>query len=146
MAGRLQLNQGEKIMNYNAKIYGQLLVDTLPGMISDETEYERTETIFNGLMNKGDDNLSPEENRLFELMANLLEGYERRTLSPLTDTTPPEKLRFLMQENDLKQTDLDDVFGSQAVVSKVLSGKRSISKAQAKRLAERFRMTADVFI
>lgn len=133
-------------MEYNAKIYGQLLVDTVPGIIADDKEYERTESIFNGLMNKGEDNLSPEETRLFELMANLLEEYERRTLAPIEDTTPAETLRFLIQENKLRQTDLDDVFGSQAVVSKVLNGKRSISKAQAKRLAERFRMAADAFI
>ena len=133
-------------MEYNAKIYGQLLVDTVPGIIADDKEYERTESIFNGLMNKGEDNLSPEETRLFELMANLLEEYERRTLAPIEDTTPAETLRFLIQENKLRQTDLDDVFGSQAVVSKVLNGKRSISKAQAKLLAERFRMAADAFI
>lgn len=133
-------------MEYNAKIYGQLLVDTVPGIIADDKEYERTESIFNGLMNKGEDNLSPEETRLFELMANLLEEYERRTLAPIEATTPAETLRFLIQENKLRQTDLDDVFGSQAVVSKVLNGKRSISKAQAKRLAERFRMAADAFI
>ncbi len=110
-------------MEYNAKIYGQLLVDTVPGIIADDKEYERTESIFNGLMNKGEDNLSPEETRLFELMANLLEEYERRTLAPIEDTTPAETLRFLIQENKLRQTDLDDVFGSQAVVSKVLNGK-----------------------
>ena len=133
-------------MEYNAKIYGQLLVDTVPGIIADDKEYERTESIFNGLMNKGEDNLSPEETRLFELMANLLEEYERRTLVPIEVTTPAETLRFLISENKLRQTDLDDVFGSQAVVSKVLNGKRSISKAQAKRLAERFRMAADAFI
>ena len=51
-----------------------------------------------------------------------------------------------MQENDLKQADIEDVFGSQAVVSKVLNGKRSISKAQAKRLAEKFRITVEAFI
>ena len=55
-------------------------------------------------------------------------------------------LWFLMEQNDLKQADLYDVFGSQAIVSKVLSGKRAISKAQAKRLADRFHLSTDVFI
>lgn len=133
-------------MNYNPKIYGQLLVDAVPGIIADDEEYERTELIFNGLINKGEENLSPEEYRLFELIANLLEEYENRVVPRIVGTAPAETLRFLMQQNDLKQTDLDDIFGSQAVVSKVLNGKRSISKAQAKRLAERFMMTSDAFI
>ncbi len=51
-----------------------------------------------------------------------------------------------MDENDLKQKDLEELFGSQSVVSKVLSGKRSITKVQAKKLAERFRMSTDAFI
>jgi HTH-type transcriptional regulator/antitoxin HigA len=42
--------------------------------------------------------------------------------------------------------DLVDVFGSRAVVSQVLSGKREISKAHARRLAERFRLSVEAFI
>ena len=133
-------------MTYNAQIYGKLLADTLPGIIVDDEEYERTEAVFNGLADKGEAKLSPEETRLFGLLANLLEEYERRTLPRVADITPAEALRFLMHENDLKQADIEDVFGSQAVVSKVLNGKRSISKTQAKRLAEKFRMTVEAFI
>ncbi len=43
-----------------------------------------------------------------------------------------------MQENNLWQTDLADIFGTQSVVSEVLGGKREITKKQAKALAERF--------
>ena len=126
--------------------YGRLLRQTLPGVISDLDEYDRIEAIFNSLITKGEERLSAEEFRLFGLLANLLEDYERRTRSPQDEVEPAEALRFLMSENDLKQTDLSDVFGSQAVVSKVLSGKRTISKAQAKRLAARFRVSTDLFI
>jgi len=38
------------------------------------------------------------------------------------------------------------VLGTRGRVSEVLSGKRSISKEQAKRLASVFRVTADLFI
>ena len=133
-------------MIYNAQIYGKLLANTVPGIIIDDEEYERTEAVFNCLVDKGEDKLSPEETRLFGLLANLLEEYERRTLPAITGIAPADALRFLMEENDLKQADIEDVFGSQAVVSKVLNGKRSISKAQAKRLAEKFRITVETFI
>ena len=51
-----------------------------------------------------------------------------------------------MEHNGLIAADLADVFGSRARVSEVLSGKRSISKEQAKRLGVRFRVSAAAFI
>jgi len=133
-------------MTYNHKAYGKLLANTLPGVIADAEEYKRIEVIFNTLISKPEDKLSPEEDRLIDLLADLMESYEQRTLSPLEAASPADALRFLMEANDLKQKDLEDVFGSQGIVSKVLNGKREISKAQARRLAERFHLSTDIFI
>ncbi len=63
-------------MTFNSKIYGALLAEALPGVINSDEEYKLVEEIFNDLMNKGEDSLSPEEERLFDLLANLLEDYE----------------------------------------------------------------------
>jgi HTH-type transcriptional regulator/antitoxin HigA len=133
-------------MTYNAKIYGKLLAETLPGIIETDGEYERIEGIFNDLINKSEDNMSPEETRLFALLANLMEDYEKRTLPLLEKSSEVEMLRFLMRENNLKQMDLIDVFGTQSIVSEILNGKRSISKTHARRLAKRFSVSADLFI
>jgi len=130
---------------YNPKIYGALLTQTLPGIIENEADYARLEAVFNDLMGKGE-NLSPEENRLFDLLANLLEDYERRTLPPLEKSSPLETLKFLIQENGLRQSDLRDVFGTQSVVSEVLNGKREITKNQAKSLARKFSLRLEAFI
>lgn len=130
-------------MTYNPKIYGQLLIETLPGAIVSQEEYDRVEKVFAGLFNQ---ERSPEQERLFDLLATLLEDFERRTLPPLTASTPLETLKFLMTENNLKQKDVVEIFGSQSVASSVLSGKRDISKAQAKKLAEAFKLKADVFL
>lgn len=134
------------LKNYDAKAYGKLLADTLPGVIMNRKEYDRTEAIFNRLLNRGESRLSTEELRLLALLANLLEDYERRTLEVEPHASPADVLRFLMEQNDLKQSDLEEVFGSQAAVSKVLNGHREISKAQAKRLSERFNLSTDAFI
>lgn len=130
---------------YNPKIYGALLTRTLPGIIENEADFARLESVFNNLMNKGE-NLSPEENRLFDLLANLLEDYERRTLRPLEKSSPIETLKFLIRENGLRQSDLTDVFGMQSVVSEVLNGKREITKNQAKSLARKFSLRLEAFI
>lgn len=133
-------------MTYNPKIYGELLADTLPGIIESDAEYERIEEIFNRLISKGEEKLSPEENRLFNLLANLLEEYESRMLEPIEEANPRELLSFLMRENNLKQTDMTDIFGTQSIVSEVLNGKREITKTQAKALSEKFAMKVEAFI
>ncbi|MGA2114509.1 MAG: helix-turn-helix domain-containing protein [Bryobacteraceae bacterium] len=61
----------------------------------------------------------------------------------LEGSTPDSRLRSLMEEHGLRQRDLLDVFGSRGVASEVVSGKRAISKAQAKKLAELFHVPAD---
>ncbi len=133
-------------MTYDPKIYGSLLADTLPGIIESDAEYDRVETVFNNLIDKGEANLSPEESRLFCLLANLLEEYESRKLEPLPNLTPREVVNVLMKENDLKQTDMTEIFGTQSVVSEILAGKRDITKQQARALAEKFAMKIEAFI
>lgn len=131
-------------MTYNPEIYRTLLADALPGIIESDAEYERIEKIFDNLISKKE--LSPEEDRLFGLLANLLEEYEARTIEPLPDFSPRELLASLMKENNLKQTDMTEIFGTQSIVSEVLNGKREITKMQAKALAERFAMKVEAFI
>ena len=133
-------------MNYDANKYGALLAATLPAVIETEEEHERVLTVINGLMSKDEAALSPEEERLLNLLANLVEQYEQRLYAPLKPSTPQEILRFLVQENGLRQKDLLDVFGSGGIASEVINGKRAISKAQAKKLTERFSVSVELFI
>lgn len=56
-----------------------------------------------------------------------------------------EALAFLMQQHDLRQSDLPEV-GTQGVVSELLSGKRSINLRQAKLLAARFGVGLEFFV
>jgi len=55
-------------------------------------------------------------------------------------------LAFLMQQQGLKQKDLVDIFSSSGTISQVLNGARQISKSQAKALAAKFRVSAELFI
>jgi len=55
-------------------------------------------------------------------------------------------LEFLLEQRGLKPSDLWSVVGSKSRVSEILAGKRSISKAQAKKLAEFFHVGAGLFI
>ena len=131
---------------YNPKAYGELLINTLPGVIETEEENEKALAIVEGIMDKGEDKISPEEGRLLNLLVRLIEDFEDKAYPMGHIAKPLDILKSLIFEHELKQSDLLDVFGSQGTVSEVLNGKRNISKTQAKRLAERFNLTADLFI
>ena len=96
------------------------------------------------LMDKGE-SLSPEEEKLLKLLAKLVEDFEERYYHP-RDATPLEVLQHLMESRDVKQTHLWEAFGSKGIASEVLNGKRGISKAHAKALADYFHVPADLFI
>ena len=54
-------------------------------------------------------------------------------------------LRFLMDQSELRQADLADLFGSHSSVSEILSGKRAINARQARALGTRFGVSPVVF-
>jgi HTH-type transcriptional regulator / antitoxin HigA len=133
--------------NVDEKKYGMLLMQTLPSVISSDEELEKMTEQVNRLMTKGirENGLSPEEDRLLDLMSVLIENYEDEHY-PMPEVPPNEILKFLMEQKDLKQSDLLHIFGSSGIASEVVNGKRSISKAQAKKLADFFKVSVELFI
>jgi len=133
------------VSKYDPNAYANLLVEYLPGVIQTEAENEKALAVVLQLMKKGERGRSPEESRLLELLVTLVENFEEKAY-PMGGTSPAVALRELMREHELKQTDMVEIFGSQGTVSQVLNGKREISKSQARKLCERFRLPIDVFI
>lgn len=91
------------------------------------------------------DHLSAEESALLETMGILIHAYDDR-IHVLASLPSHEMLAYLMEVSGRTAKDLLTVFGTRGRVSEVLSGKRSISKAQAKKLAALFKVPADLFI
>ena len=122
-------------------------MQTLPSVISSDEELERLTEEVDSLMTKGikQGDLSPEEENLLELLSVLIEKYEDEHY-PMPEVSPNEVLKFLMEQKDLKQSHLLHIFGSSGITSEVVNGKRSISKAQAKKLAEYFKVSVELFI
>jgi len=80
---------------------------------------------------------------LFELVSELIRTYEYEHF-PVHDTKPEALLAFLMEEHQLKQSDLPEV-GNQSVISQILSGARQLNVRQINALAKRFKVPAGVF-
>ena len=130
----------------NNKIYAELLAETLPRKIETEEENERILAFIEKLMRKGEDNLSPEEETLLILLCELVEDFEEEAYPMGKSSTPLSMLKFLMEQQNLKQTDLLEVFGSKGIASEVINGKRAISKTHARKLAERFKVSVELFV
>lgn len=127
--------------------YAKILATALPRKIETEEENERVLKIVETLMSKGEDNLSPEEETLLILLSKLIEDFEEKAYPEVgNSSTPRDVLAFLMDQQGLKQKDLADIFSSSGTISQVLRGAREISKAQAKALATKFKVSAELFI
>ena len=124
--------------------YGALLATALPAVIKTEEENERMLAVAEQLIDKGQSR-TPEEDQRFELVTKLIEDFEDEHY-PIPDAPPHRVLQFLMEQNDLRQSDLLPIFGSRGYVSDVVNGKRSISKSHAKALGKMFQVSPDVFI
>ena len=130
------------IHTINRNIYGNLLAQHQPKAIETEAENEAAIILAESLEHR---QRTPEEDALLELLIILIEKFEE-TSYPLPNLKSDRMLRHLMEARNMKQEELVGVIGSRGVVSEIVNGKRSISKAQAKVLGELFHVSPILFI
>ena len=104
------------------------------------------EPMVDALVEKGERNMTPEEDALLDLLASLIRDYEAAAYPRREKSTPGDMVAFLLEQRDMRPSALWPVIGSKGRASEILSGKRSTSKEQAKKLAEFFHVRADLFI
>ena len=123
--------------------YGALLRKVPPKVIRTEKENEAyTEILYE--LDRRSSKLTAAEKELAELLTLLIEDFEEKRYR-LPRAKPLEVLRFLMEQHNLLQKDLVDVFGAPSIVSEVLGSKRELNKDQIARLSARFRVSPEVF-
>jgi HTH-type transcriptional regulator / antitoxin HigA len=127
----------------DAARYGRLCAETLPKVIENDEEFDRMVEHLEKLSFKRP--ASPEEHALAGLLMCLVQAYDDEHYS-LPDVPPNEMIKYLMEQRGLKQADLVPVLGSRGQVSSLVNGKRAISKAQVKKLAEYFGVSAELFL
>jgi HTH-type transcriptional regulator/antitoxin HigA len=112
--------------------------------IHTQVDYRQVKTTINRLLDAiGDDENHPLA-EVLDYLADRIKSYEDEHF-PIPKAEPQEVLRFLIDQHQLKQEDLLDC-APQSRISDILSGRRSVSKAIAKRLAQRFQVHADIFL
>ncbi len=126
--------------------YAELLRERRPHAISSRRAYEVAMHEIEELTIRGKSRSSA-ETEYYRVLCALAGDYERRVgADRWHKLTPVEALRELMALKGLSQSQIAQVLGDRAAASSILSGRRSVSKTQAKALAELFNVDAGVFI
>jgi HTH-type transcriptional regulator/antitoxin HigA len=123
--------------------YGDLLRKVSPKVIRTEKENDAYTEVLHSLDRRSQD-LTPAEKEQADLLTLLIEDSEERHYR-LPRAKPLDLLHFLMDQHDLKQKDLVDVFGTPSVVSEILNGKRELNKGHIEHLSERFGVSPEIF-
>jgi HTH-type transcriptional regulator/antitoxin HigA len=119
-------------------------LETVQPTVSKESEeYGRMLAEIEKLMKRDEGSLTSAEKKLLDVMFAAVQEYERKKYTRVAKSTPAEMLAFLIQENNLTQAQIPLLPNR---VSEILSGKRRISKDQAKQLAKFFRVSPALFI
>jgi HTH-type transcriptional regulator / antitoxin HigA len=133
---------GKMMITFDRATYSNLLAEIAPKAIETEDEYDRLLVIAERLTFAK--NSTPEERILYKLLVTLIEVYEAENY-PI-ESEPHEILQHIMESSGTRQADLVGIIGSSGVVSEVVNGKRSISKAQAKALGDYFKVSPIAFL
>jgi len=111
--------------------------------IKNDAEHEKATGLISELM--GHDLESGAGDYLDALLV-LVNRYEEEHHAIDESMTPRQALEVLMESNNLTQADIGRLIGSESAVSMFLKGDRDLSKSQIKKLAERFKVDAGMFI
>jgi HTH-type transcriptional regulator/antitoxin HigA len=123
--------------------YARLLAESLPTVVDSEGLNELYLEQVSELLRR-EDSLSPAETQLLKLLTLLIEDFEEKHYA-VPRSGPLATVRFLMDQHNLKQKDLTDIFGTPSITSEVLSGKRELNKEHIRRLSKRFKVSPELF-
>ena len=119
--------------------------------ITDEKHYEEALELIESLLEEAKDSRDDPLNAVIDMLGHAIEVYENENEAlalfekhAMAQPSDLAMLRLLMDQHDLGVSDLPEI-GSKSMVSRVLSGQRSLSKKHIQALAKRFGINAGLF-
>ena len=112
--------------------------------IRSKAHYRRMVTTLEALLDEAAGDERHPAMGLVDIVGDLIADYESQN-TLMTETTGVQALKFLMDQHEVKQSELPEI-GSQGVVSEILAGKRELNIRQVRALAERFGVSAATFV
>jgi HTH-type transcriptional regulator/antitoxin HigA len=126
------------------KKYEELVALHVPRPIHDQVDFDNVMELIDRLSGA---RLNSEQEDYLEILATLVEAYERETLKPLRPLPANELLAYLLEENEMKKEDLAKLLEvERSLAFKILKGSRNLTAEHIRKLCERFKVSADLFI
>jgi HTH-type transcriptional regulator/antitoxin HigA len=123
--------------------YASLVAAAMPIPPRTEGDNQRMVELLSSLDERED--LTPEESAFAELLAIVIADFEDKHYA-LPAVSPQAALQALMEDRGLRHKDVWPVVGNKGLTTEILNGKRRISLALAKRLADHFRVPVEMFV
>lgn len=114
--------------------------------IRDEVEYDNAVEMVDRLAVL--DHRTPDQEDYLETLAALVGKYDdEHHAAVLSDLSPLDSLKYLMEHHGMNGSQLGDLLGSnRSLGGKILRGDRQLSKAHIRILAERFKVSPALFL
>jgi len=119
--------------------------------IKDENHYVEALELIESLLEEAEDSLDDPINAVIDMLSRTIEAYENKDEELISFEACSMKqpadlamLRVLMDQHHLGTADLPEI-GSKSMVSRVLSGERSLNKNHIQALSQRFHINPGLF-
>jgi HTH-type transcriptional regulator/antitoxin HigA len=125
-------------------IYNALVAMLPPRPIHDDLDLANATAVIDRLAGFP---LNPDQEDYLEAIATFVEAYEAEQF-PVDDSqlTPLDALKTLLTEHGMSASDLGRLLGNRTLGTPILSGRRALSKAHIKKLAEHFKVEPGLFL
>ncbi len=110
-------------------------------VIKNKKDYEQALTSMEAVFDETQGSLA----EYAETLAILLEHYEEERF-PMKSASGTDVLKFLMEQNGLKQKDLVGVLDEKSTISDILNGKRPLNLKHIRILADKFHVKPATFV
>jgi HTH-type transcriptional regulator/antitoxin HigA len=115
-----------------------------PRPIADDVDYENTVEVVDRLATL--EGRSADQEQYLETLSILIEKYDRDHLEEMEVSKPVDRLRRLLDNHGMNASDLGRILGNRSLGAAILRGDRAVSKANAVKLAEHFKMSPAAFL
>ena len=115
--------------------------------ICSEQHYDASIAVLDSLAVRDESSLDPGEAAYLAALTQFVRDYERERHPIMVERLPPLKmLQHLMKQAGLTAADLGRIIGNRGLASQILLGKRAMSKANIRKIAEYFKVDAGMFL
>lgn len=110
-------------------------------------DYDKAVSILDALAVRPEGSLDPGEQDYLDTLTLLVQAYDDQHHEIAVRAADPlSTLKYLMEQSGMRSTDLGQLLGNRGLASLILHGRRQLSKTHIRKLAERFKVSPEVFL